>query len=60
MINLQNFLSGSLTRDQMMSKIAHGYCEELICRNIPIPKPEKIASDIVSQINMVCRGKYFS
>ena len=55
MINLQNFLSGSLTRDQMMSKIAHGYCEELICRNIPIPTPEKIASDIVSQINMVCR-----
>jgi putative DNA primase/helicase len=55
MLNQLEFLSGNFTRDQMMSKIAHGYCEELIHRNAPIPTPEKIASAIVDNINKVCR-----
>lgn len=55
MLDTDLILSGNFTRDQMMSQITYGYCHEVICRNIPIPKPEKIACEIVNDINMVCR-----
>lgn len=55
MPNQQELFSRTLTRDQMMSRIAHGYCDERIRQNAPIPTPEEIASAIAGKIHTVCR-----
>lgn len=50
MLNTDFILSGTPTRDQIMTKITHDCCKELLEENVPAPTPEKVASRITEDV----------